>query len=331
MIRQFSHYNFWGSMVIVNRTNLDNRMHDSINGSNGFTSTASGAVNKRHRHSLPANGFTLIELLVVIAIIAILAAIVLPVLTRAREQGEATQCLNNARQLMIAWIMYYGDNNETFVLSPTWVTDKMDWSPNASNFDPTLLVGPQPPSTSPLLGPYVKNYRVFKCPTDRYVAPGQPGPRLRSYSMNGVLGSGTSGPNVQGTTPGNRLYFGHGGTLGRDANKSSDLKHPDQVFIMLDEQADSIGDAQFMVDPGYSQGMEKWRDLAASWHPGFGCCIAFGDGHTEIHHWLERKGGNRTIYPVLMKTYPAGGGPWATVTLGISRDYEWFVDHMPYQ
>jgi prepilin-type N-terminal cleavage/methylation domain-containing protein len=308
---------------------FNKRMQESITGSNIFAITPNGE-NKRYRRRQLRGGFTLIELLVVIAIIAILAAILLPVLTRAREQGEATQCLNNARQLMIAWIMYYGDNNDNFVPPGQWVEDTMTWTVNSQNTDPTLLVGPTtPPQNPPLLGPYVKNYRVFKCAADHYVAPGQPSPRLRSYSMNGVLGA--AGPTVQGTSPGNRLYYGASAGMKRGALRPADLKHPDSVFVMLDEQADSINDAQFQVDPGYAQGSEKWRDLAASWHPGFGCCIAFADGHSEIHHWLERKGINKTTYPVLMQTYPIGGGPWATVTIGISRDYEWMEDHMPYQ
>ena len=310
-------------------------MQVSITGSNSFVLTPNGE-NKRYRQMQLRDGFTLIELLIVIAIIAILAAILLPVLTRAREQGEATQCLNNARQLMIAWLLYNGDNNDNFVPAGQWVTDTMDWSPLPTNFDPTQLVGPQPPASAPLLGPYIRNYRVFKCAADHYIAPDQPSPRLRSYSMNGVLGAGKSGPTVQGTAPGNRIYYGHsgsaGGGVGRSANMASDLKHPDAVFVMLDEMADSIGDAQFQIDPGWPQGQEKWRDLAASWHPGFGCCIAFADGHSEIHHWLERKGVNKTTYPVLMKTYGGafGAGPW-TGTIGISRDYEWMEDHMPYQ
>jgi prepilin-type N-terminal cleavage/methylation domain-containing protein len=282
-----------------------------------------------HRQSRQPNAFTLIELLVVIAIIAILAAILLPVLTRAREQGEATQCLNNARQLMIAWIMYYGDNSDTFVPPGQWVTQKEDWSNASYNFDPTLLVGPQSvPSQVPLLGPYIKNPRVFKCAADHFQAPGQTAMRLRSYSMNGGLGA--AGDTVQGTNPGNRLYYGSGAGMKRGALRPADLKHPDMVFVMLDEQADSINDAQFQFDPGFPQGSEKWRDLAASWHPGFGCCIAFADGHTEIHHWLERKGANKTTYPVLMQTYGIGAGPW-TGNLVISRDYEWFEDHMPYE
>ena len=323
-------------MVIINNTNLDNRMHDSGTGSNGLTSTASGAVKGPHRQSSQLDGFTLIELLVVIAIIAILAAILLPVLTKAREQGEATQCMNNTRQLMIAWIMYYGDNSDNFVPSSTWVLGTMDWTSSQQNIDTTLLVGPQPAAQpQPLLAMYLRNARVFKCPADHYQAPLNPGPRVRSYSMNGALGGGASGPTVLGKAPdGNRLYYGESGGMNRDANKVSDIKHPDQIFIMLDEQADSINDAEFMFNPGGGVGQPSpaaWRDLPASWHPGFGCCIAFGDGHTEIHHWLERSGGNKTTYPVLMKTYPTGATkPWGG-TLGISRDYDWMDDHMPYQ
>ena len=106
---------------------------------------------------------------------------------------------------------------------------------------------------------------------------------------------------------------------------------PADVFVTLDEQADSINDGAFMFNPGAAQGAEQWRDLPGSYHNG-GCCFSFADGHSEIHHWLETAGVNRTPYPVLMKTYgSSSSSPWGKVVLGISRDYEWMDDHMPYK
>jgi prepilin-type N-terminal cleavage/methylation domain-containing protein/prepilin-type processing-associated H-X9-DG protein len=296
--------------------------------------TSGKAVKKFAPQPRQSHGFTLIELLVVIAIIAILAAILLPVLAKAKERANAAQCLSNTRQVMVGWVLYSGENNDQLVgagSSFPWVLGGMDWSSTSDNTNWLMLVGPMPSGSSqPLLGAYLKNPKIFKCPSDNFQAPLNPGPRDRSISMNGALGAG-SGPTVEGTAPGNRLYFGSGGGMGRTATKASDIFRPADVFVTLDEQADSISDAAFMVNPGAAQGSEQWRDLPAAYHNN-GCCFSFADGHSEIHRWLETAGINKTTYPVIMKQYGGSStAPWGKVVQGISRDYEWMDDHMPYK
>jgi hypothetical protein len=155
--------------------------------------------------------------------------------------------------------------------------------------------------------------------------------RVRSFSLNGALSSSGSGPTVVGHgLNGDRNYYGAGSTgVGREVQKMSDLRQPSQIFVILDEQGDSINDGAFMFNPGGSfiTGSEKWRDLPGSYHNG-GCCLSFADGHSLIHAWLARSGINKTIYPVTMI---AGNHPWTTVNLGVSPDYEWMDDHMPYR
>ena len=139
-------------------------------------------------------GFTLIELLVVIAIIAILAALLLPALGRAKLKAQGVQCMDNHRQLCVAWRMYTEDNNDVLLFSsghnyprydPTvaaWCSGTMDFDTgNASNWDPSVDIMRSP------MWPYCgNNASIFKCPADRSVVAGKP--RVRSMCMNVYLG-----------------------------------------------------------------------------------------------------------------------------------------------
>src|SRR5437867_10063557 len=153
-------------------------------------------------------GFTLIELLVVIAIIAILAALLLPALSRARSKAQAIVCLNNLKQLQLAWIMYVEDHNDWLVpnnpvripgpnSASSWALGDIQYgNPDGTNID--YLIGQREGS----LGPYVKTHKIFKCPTDRSLtklADGKFYPRVRSYSMKAFMG--TRAGDIGGTGP----------------------------------------------------------------------------------------------------------------------------------
>src|SRR5215470_16314060 len=157
-------------------------------------------------------GFTLVELLVVIAIIAVLASFLLPALSRSKAKAQGVVCLNNLKQLQLGWIMYVEDHNDwllpnnppTYYLNgqrqPTWAWGDMRYgNPDGTNID--YIIGQREGS----LGPYVKSYKIFKCPTDRSVttlADGNSYPRVRSYSMNGFMGTvaGDNGGNAPAAT-----------------------------------------------------------------------------------------------------------------------------------
>jgi prepilin-type N-terminal cleavage/methylation domain-containing protein/prepilin-type processing-associated H-X9-DG protein len=266
------------------------------------------------RHS----GFTLIELLVVIAIIAILAAMLLPALGRAKQQGQGAKCESNTHQLIVAWLMYAGDNRETLpnnipgAAPDGWSQGEMtETANNKDNTNYTLLMGGATtsqtegaiPAKTTTIGAYTRSYMIYQCPADPIIAKPYGLPRVRSYSMNFALGSKSSAPNDSDYS-----YNDYWPNM----FKSSDFKNASRTWVFNDEHPDSINDG-IQYTPTSDQEDSQWGDLPASYHNG-AAGFAFADGHSEIHKWLNPN----TIHPV------TGNGnwlPWEVV--GSKVDIDW--------
>jgi prepilin-type N-terminal cleavage/methylation domain-containing protein len=275
-------------------------------------------------HAEERDAFTLMELLVVVGVLALLGATLLPALANNRSDSQTFICMNNTKRLASAWLMYASDQQDRLVRANAWISQSgtaMDWLSSANNTNKAILTDP---SVS-LIAAYVRDANLFKCPSDMYQSAANPGPRVRSYSLNGAAGGVGLAPAPTPQYPPGRTYLNTGATKMIDLNKPG----PAMVITFVDEHADSINDGAFMFNAGYPPASYQWRDMPASYHDSSGS-FSFADGHSEIHRWNQTSASaNPTVLPVKIQVRW-----WTTVgnySVPLSTDYAWCNDRMPYQ
>lgn len=216
----------------------------------------------------PSAAFTLIELLVVVAIIAILAALLLPALARAKQEGESISCLNNIKQLTLCWTMYADDFNGSLTfneaatyqsISNSWIMGDAKVDTNTHNIEIGTLY------------PYNRSAGIYHCPADRSTVFGISTTKLRNRSISMSTGVAHYNP----------MKVKH------PVYRISEILNPAPVSasVFLDEDEWSIQNGALGIEP-ISTGIKDFWNLPASRHMR-GCNLSFADGHAEHWRWLD--------------------------------------------
>ncbi len=298
----------------------------------------------------PSGAFTLIELLVVIAIIAILAAILVPVLQAAQERARAIYCENNQKQLALAWEMYPNENNDFVCPNPalqggngagladtignTWVMGYMHLDSDTDNTNTLYL-------RTSLIAPYCGYaVKIYKCPDDTWkcTLAGTPGTfdRVRSVSMNTCIQGNyyiATGANAALGIPNDEAYYPFTQNVKvycyvkiTDIGPHTPGPSPTDLWVFGDEHANTINNGNM----SWFSSASEWSDTPASYH-NLGNNYSFADGHVEYHKWQTKWGGSMPIgtglagWPQLPGLPPGGlsGGPlW-----GSKVDFQWVTFH----
>lgn len=225
--------------------------------------------------------FTLVELLVVIAIIAILAALLLPALSKAKARAKTIDCVDHLRQLQVCWHLYAHDNEDVMVPNnfvyfvnvgttngPTLGEDQMSWCRTLAPLD----TDPINENTS-LLFAYNRNPAIYHCSSDYSTVTSRPDLiRNRSYNMS----------NSANCARDNHFRL------------ATEIPVPTSLFIFIDTDADEIWDTTFGVLGVGSYWQDYWLDIPADRHNTRSCNLTFADGHVETWKWNESKGGRLT-------------------------------------
>ncbi len=231
------------------------------------------------KQSRARNGFTLIELLVVIAIIAILAAMLLPALSKAKQKAVGINCISNLKQLTLAAVVYAGDFNDRIVNN--YVNSTAAW---VDGTKPIAYVNQLPGATNldlirqATLYPYNKSVGIYYCPGDLTLIGGCL--QDRSYSLSGMMGANDY---QAGNPTGNAVHSGIA-----ESKKFTEVRNPGpaRAIFFVDESSVTLDDGYFSILYNGGTVPVNWANIPASRHGNAGD-FSFADGHAELHHWLE--------------------------------------------
>ena len=258
-------------------------------------------------NKLARRGFTLIELLVVIAIIAILAGMLLPALSKAKEKALGTKCMSNNKQLQLAWTLYHDDFDSRIARGGNGAaitTTNNTWCAGWMRPGGGVYAAGDETNTAYFmdaqLGRYARSPGVFKCPSDKFKYPGTVDVFCRSVSMNNWMSGSARMITNPAFTPVPRVY-----------QRATEISNPTEKYVFLHEDPNSIDDGYFAVDMSVPSGWGS-DNLPTAVHLG-SSIMGWVDGHADYRKWKNTRLSTGAAIPNVVRLDNSVSGPGSDI------------------